>query len=261
MKSPSIPRNPRSWWNLQNTGGLTYHYLARRYGPKLWWNFTHALNQALANWRTPQTQLVLVGPSAGYCLPPALLSRFTRIAAIDLDPLAPALFSRQHPGRQVEWSQHDYFFDRRGAWQPQGPTQLIDDHPEHAILFCNILGQLTRYSERSNFADWRRNFQTALTQINYFSFHDLFSSETRPEWPASIELAQGEFAEGLAELKRRFAAHQNEKRASPRRPEPLLLRDHLTNDLFPVGPRKWELWSITPKAHHIIELRKKFDNS
>ena len=58
------------------TGGLIYHWRAWRYRRSLWRPFIEPLAIWLADWTPAERALLLVGPSAGYCLPAALLERF-----------------------------------------------------------------------------------------------------------------------------------------------------------------------------------------
>ena len=118
-------------------GGLLWHLRALRYR-RHWGPFRTAITQWLATWPHGREHLLLLGPSAGWCLPTAFLTGFRTICAVDLDPLAPWLFNRLHgaglrrAGVRVRWQQADIF---------DTLVTLLRDYPEHAVLFGNMLGQ------------------------------------------------------------------------------------------------------------------------
>ena len=61
------------------TGGLVYHWRALRYRNSLWAPFRQAISRHLDAWDPPEKELVVLGPSAGYTLPPDFLERFDRL--------------------------------------------------------------------------------------------------------------------------------------------------------------------------------------
>lgn len=84
--------------SLSPSGGLTYHLRALRWRRRLWTPFRAQVAAWLAAWQPPCSELLLLGPSAGYTLDPAFLSRFAAIHAVEPDPLAHWLLRRRFPG-------------------------------------------------------------------------------------------------------------------------------------------------------------------
>lgn len=121
-------------------GGVRCHWRAVRHRRRFWAPFVTALADALAPWEPSATHLLLVGPSAGWCLPPSLLARFRAIDALDPDPLARLLFARRFSSlaRRLRSQDDDYLT----SLDPARLHALVADFPSHAILFANVLGQL-----------------------------------------------------------------------------------------------------------------------
>ena len=157
------------------SGGIRYHAraVARQ---RLWAPFAAEVAAWLETWSIPHQQLTLIGPSAGYSLPTTWLNQFKQIQAYDLDPLAPLLFRRRHPGVPVTFHQRDMFWS-----QGQLSSVPIADMPG-PILFCNILGQLPLEGEVSE-PKWElflQQLRTTLKGRSWASYHDLFSVESVP---------------------------------------------------------------------------------
>jgi len=171
------------------SGGLRWHgrALIRRHA--LWKPFREALAAFLARWQPATRSLILVGPSAGWCLPDTFLSRFDRIIAVDPDFWAPLLFRRLHPhARLVDWIRADFFV--------QAP-ELLAREPDAALLFCNVLGQL-RFAGLSDAEITTRlaSLPTLLAGHPWASYHELLSGETDLT-PRALPLAGTPFAEAL----------------------------------------------------------------
>ena len=120
------------------TGGLFWHLRAAVARRSLWAPFRAQLEDWLASWVPPSRKLLLVGPSAGWCLPDSFLTRFDHLQAVDIDPAAPSFFRLLHGGALhsagvgLTWSQLDFFAD---------PASVLAAHPDAAVLFCNVAGQ------------------------------------------------------------------------------------------------------------------------
>jgi len=123
---------------LTPSGGLEWHLRALRRRHRLWAGFRDELDRWLAAWRPAAHDLLLLGPSAGWCLPGGFLTRFRRVDAVDLDPLAPLLFRALH-GRALAAAGATFGFVRADALD--GLDRLLAHHPDHAVLFANLLGQ------------------------------------------------------------------------------------------------------------------------
>lgn len=98
--------------SLSPSGGLTYHLRALRWRRRLWAPFRAQVAAWLAAWQPPCSELLLLGPSAGYTLDPAFLSRFAAILFANLlgqvhDTAATAALARQlWAGQRVKVADH-----------------------------------------------------------------------------------------------------------------------------------------------------------
>jgi len=201
------------------TGGLRWHMraFARRAG--LWAPFRFALAQWLETWRPNADRLLLVGPSAGWCLPTSFLARFSQISAVDLDPAARVLFGLNHAalrGRLV-WRTEDFFADR---------ARILEEHADRAVLLCNLAGQR------------RFRLRAALEGRDWASFHDLMSGPCAfaPLWPRSLDARpDGE------RLLRDYGLDGE-------------WLDHLTADLLPPAQARMILpWRFKRDRLHLVE--------
>ena len=228
------------------TGGLIYHWRAARFAKTLWNPFRAALETWLSNWTPPERKLIVVGAGGGYMLPPAFLSRFDAVLAVDIDPVARLIFRRRFRsiGISIQCDGRDYF---RFPGTSAAPFQdLLRREPEAAVLFSNIWGQVGFLAENdierdAMFRFWEQELPRLLAGRSWASYHDRYSG---------IGAAAGDrpFVSG-----RRLAG------------EALILRfcnanaggvwtDHLTGSLFPeAAPYAYFLWRLTPRSVHIIE--------
>lgn len=176
-RSISGHRAPLSPRLFDLSGGLRWHARALARRSNLWAPFRFELADSLSHWIPPQDKLLLIGPSAGWCLPGAALQRFSHIHAIDIDVCAQFLFRRVHAralqGLDLTWSCMDFFHD---------PQNVLDAFPDHAILLCNVAGQ-----RRFHHADWQAAevemaaLQGLFAERHWASFHDLFSGSCADE--------------------------------------------------------------------------------
>lgn len=226
-------------------GGLVYHTRALRHAGSLWAPFRGAVARWLARWETPTTTLILIGPSAGYCLDTPFLTRFTRIVAIDPDPLAPRLFRKRHSAaltadRQLTWSPVDHFTNG----DTLGLRALFDAHEGAAVLLCNFLGQLHLVLPDDKteplLAHWRDALAPLLAAHPWASFHDRVSGELLLDFDQPLELPQRVDDEAL--LDRFYHGQQGE------------LVDHRTGGFFTADRRHTYLhWQLSPQRWHLIE--------
>ncbi|MBV8167011.1 MAG: hypothetical protein JO021_09485 [Alphaproteobacteria bacterium] len=161
---------------LTPSGGLEWHLRALRRRHRDWADFRGALADWLDAWRPAQPGLLLLGPSAGWCLPDAFLARFRRLDAVDLDPLAPLLFRALH-GRALAAAGATLAFARRDALDDL--DALLARHPDHAVLFANVLGQ--RRLHRSDVAHTEAELAALSGRLHgraWASFHDRLSGRT-----------------------------------------------------------------------------------
>lgn len=232
---------------MSPSGGLLYHLRALRYGSELWQPFRSALAAWLATRLPWRGELILVGPSAGHCLPLVELGRFERLLVLEPDPLARLWLARRLPSVRVDVEPRDLLLGPLLSGRP-GLDALLERRPSAAVLFCNVLGQLHFGLSDEQQASLERAFVTRVLPLlesrSWASFHDRWSlergvDETQPAWldferyPADRELAEAWFgARGPA----------------------LSLLEHATGKLFPAGlPRRYFSWQLTPTALHVVE--------
>jgi hypothetical protein len=242
-----------SWWHgvgsLANpAGGLRYHWRALRHRRGCWRPFVAALGDWLGGWRAAADHLVLVGPSAGWCLPETALARFASLTGLEPDPLARHLFVRRFPALapRLRWHTADYLAPADGDFSVERLRALVRDFPAHAFLFCNVLGQLPYLhpaaAARPSFGLWKRALAAVLADRPFASFHDRLSGAcvARPDalgTTLAVPLATAELAE------RYLVAGA----------DPVEVEDHDTGDLFPGRTRTLLAWEITPGWTHLVE--------
>ena len=208
---------------MYSSGGWWWHVRALRYRSALWAPFQAAVRDWLSVWEPTQRKLLLVGPSAGHTLPLDLLQkRFDHIVACEPDPLARYWLQRRLRSiRYVSVPRLD----------ATGIARLAHDHPDTAILFCNVLGQIPTPA-----AGWL-DALAPLAGHDWASFHDLLST-ARP--PDRIALSAGDET-CLDEI----AAHYWQGGV-------LELTDHQTFGLGDPPTRSHTLWRLTPRQWHVI---------
>lgn len=230
------------------SGGLPYHFKAFRYGHSLWYDFRFQLRDWLNDFKPQSEQLLLFGPSAGYFLPDPLLHHFQEIIVFDPDPTARLLFKWQHSKISITKWIHE---DRLSHWEngkcsSEPFEKTLKVYPNAAILFCNVLGQIPLIhreeikAHETEFAQWQKDVTTLLLKREFASFHDMYSGSKKFLLPKpGAVIKPGEQARFYFDEK---AAGNN-----------FTLTDHLTNGLFQNLPRRYFVWSVTPKQHHLIE--------
>jgi hypothetical protein len=214
-------------------GGLSYHLKALRYY-RNWTNFRSDLQRWLEGWGISKEEIFLIGPSAGYTLPPPWLNTFKSRTAIEPDPIARLAFSQRFGKTNwltTKWFKVDYA-SLSGFFSLKEFEKLCHEHPKAPFLFCNILGQLPvlyRNEVRNNptaFESWKRDFAELLRERTFASYHDIFSSDR-------------DFV--LLGSDREWAGGSN-------------IVDHQTSDLFSsFSDRCYFKWPLTPQKYHLIE--------
>jgi hypothetical protein len=241
-----VASSRRSAWGsaLSRSGGLAYHFAAWRHG-HLWADHQAATAQFLGAWQTSEQKLVLVGTSAGYSLSNALFERFSEVRASEPDPVARRLFRRRFPEVQIQWLDDDFVSPRNGAMSVAGLTELRALFADHAVLFCNILGQLPfLFAEASGegFARYLGEIPSALQGASWASYHDRVSGP----WPPSVSGLAFDSAVGTDAL-------VNAAFTPLAGGQSLAFSDHQTGPLAPDLPRQMWLWQRTPGDFHLIE--------
>lgn len=219
---------------LRRSGGLRWHLRAIRHR-RLHEPFKRAVAGFLGAWNPVATELIIVGPSAGWCLPRPFLQRFSRLLLIDLDTSAPFFFSLRH-GRALR---------RRGveiAWRHEDFVRclpaVLAARPSAAVLFCNVLGQLAL--ERDDYERCLALLPDRLAGRSWASFHDRFSAVLPAGGPDDPPPFVSHAPMDEAMLRR--LAHGGE------------WTDHGTGGVLPAGTLRHHLpWRIIPQRLHWIE--------
>ncbi len=227
------------------SGGLAWHAKAMLRHKRLWANFLGRIEQFLLDWHAalkedeyhPTKGLLLIGPSGGWSLPKSgFLEQFDSIVAIDPDPLAERIFKKRHPVRS----------DQEFVWVPSTfervlPALLIR-YPNHAVLFCNVLGQLRYQPEKSiERIEFELNqVKQALQGRHWASFHDRISGPTETTIAGALEFFEPQRVL-TSDLGRRVASGGE-------------WLDHLTEQVLPdaVG-RRLIAWPISKIRTHWVE--------
>ncbi len=247
-----------SW--LNPAGGLRYHLRGLRHGNRLWWPFRFALAEWLYTWQPPERRLVLVGPSAGYCLEPLTLERFDEIVCLEPDPVARFLFSRRLRRAPLE-RQPRLRFETRDLIleEPARLAAFLAELGDAALLFSNFLGQLRVLLGSTSRLDARleavkRGVVEALEGRSWASFHDRVSGALQPDGRASLSFERRLSDEELTGTY--FGGHTLDSDVQDIIGEvgdkPLF--DHLTEGLFPADrPHRYFVWELEPGQFHLIE--------
>lgn len=210
---------------LHPSGGLTYHLRAWRYRQRLWHGYRTQVAEWLHGWQPDSRQLLLIGPSAGYSLAEDFLAGFARISVLEPDPLARALLRRRFPGIRFDF-----------ASRLHHPTRLIEDFPDAAWLFCNLLGQAWTDTPA---ATWHAELHAALAGRIWASYHDLVSTARPPDSTGRLDLP------GLVALDELLGHFWQGGE--------LIVDDHDSYGLFPHLARSYTVWPLYPGRYHLVE--------
>jgi hypothetical protein len=225
-------------------GGIRYHLRALRHRERSWRPFRAALETWLSEWHPKASKLAIIGPSGGYCLPLAPLSRFERLIVFEPDPIARWVLRRRLGPRSVQFVAHDVWIEpllRGGSL----PVPLLQD--DTALLFTNFIGQLPFLVPPEQWNVWRatwcRQLWPLLARVPWASFHDRVSGSVAPRVSGRVISAQ------------RFSDEQVRELYEPSPQGQIIeLLDHSSHELLPEG-RSYEYfhWPLTANAHHLIE--------
>jgi hypothetical protein len=140
----------------------------------------------LQEWAPQNPRLLLIGPSAGWTIPAGFLQRFAVVDVLDPDPLARLLLKKRFASTAFRFGDIDLFGSN-------GLAALASVYQDHALLFCNVLGQLAPVDDREAEV-WCGRLRKALTGLNWASYHDLVSCARPPhasharDFPAETSL-------------------------------------------------------------------------
>lgn len=214
-------------WLLHPTGGLVWHMRAQIHRRR-WQPLLDIVSVWLQQWQPPSSKLILLGPSAGWTLPPDFLPRFEHITAIEPDPLARWLLCRRFATARID-------FDRLDITRTGQLSALLQRYPDHALLFCNVLGQIGPADDGS----WCHSLRETLRHRHWASYHELISTRHVPQNQNTLEL-NGDMP--LDEMIRCFWQHPY-----------LEVNDHATH---PLGQHKQTSllpWQLTRNDWHLLQ--------
>jgi hypothetical protein len=220
-------------------GGVVYHLRALKYSSRLWQPFRLQLETWLQGWNPPEKRLVLIGPSAGYSLNRAWLSRFDEIICLDPDRLAKTLFIARLRPHKLIWSLENYLELKTPKEQMQGFGKFIESYSDSAVLFSNFLGQLHLMTDTW---PWKTGVTQILNGHSWASYHDRVSGPLPPKFTppyrSTARLSDALIIEKLY--------------STP--PEDVELIDHDTDGFFPKAREHTYLtWQLRPHWYHLIE--------
>ena len=166
----------RDLWHAGGTGGLNWHVHAYASSSK-WLGTSSEIERFLQQVRPNAKDLVLVGASAGWMMPPSWLARFERIDAYDIDPLAAHLFRWRH-GKVLRTHGVALHMHRQDALASL--PKLLQRHPDACLWFDNLLGQ-HRYRVRDEVQAEQEitALKHQLKDRSWGSVHDLYSGPTQ----------------------------------------------------------------------------------
>lgn len=226
------------------TGGFGYHMSALLYRHTLWRPFVSHLNEWLCREWAPNThELIVFGPSAGWTLEREFLERFSRIIAVEPDPLAGPLLRRRFPRTSIDLIARDdllpWFSNRDDCL-----NGLLEAHPRAAILFANLLGQLELLKPQMarTTDEARAIFLRSLRGREWASYHDMFSSTTPPRESSEHAFMSGPLSAEKAALEFYSPGAR--------------VVDHDT--LWLIEDHDWRplLWQLAPRQYHLIAATK-----
>ena len=232
---------------LSNSGGLFWHAKALLRSNGAWADFRRRVKNFLSDWHDAlQNQeghamsgMILIGPSGGWCLPKiGFLECFPELICIDPDASAKVVFNRRHRASRCPAQARTWIHSTHQLVLPD----LLKRHPHHAVLFCNVLGQL-RYNENRTIEE----IEFELNQLKFIlqgrhwaSFHDRISGKGLIRWVVEREF-----------LESRAISNQNLVRRVASTGEWL---DHLTEKVLPsANHRRLICWPISQRRLHWIE--------
>jgi hypothetical protein len=229
------------------SGGLVYHLRALRYRAGPWAPYRAALAHWLERCLPLADELVLVGPSAGHCLPLVWLGHFERLLVLEPDPLARRLLQLRLPHARLVLEHRDLLLSPLLSGG-SGLDAVLARRPRASVLFCNLLGQLhwdLPEEEQQRFrSEFRRRVVPLLAGRAWASFHDRWSIDGAPSATLGSSL--------------RFPRLPSDDELSiacfgASGPTVTAL-DHGTSQLFPEAlPRHYFAWPLTPRALHVVE--------
>lgn len=239
---------------LNPAGGLRYHFRGYRYAETLWAPFRFALAEWLYAWEPPEKKLVIVGPSAGWCVPPFLFERFDEVLCLEPDPFAHFLFRRRLARAPLDARPRLVFDEEdRLIEHPERLIELFAAGGDRAVLFSNVLGQLRVLGVTSDSDPRLERIRAAVKEVthgrSWASFHDRVSGAIEPVLEGRLDTD-----ERLTDADLRATFYLGERETGVRGETDPMLVDHFTRGFFPERrPHAYFSWTLMPGAFHLIE--------
>ena len=228
------------------TGGLSWHVHAH-FARTRWQPSVQLIEQFLAAVEPKSDHLLLIGGSAGWMMPHSWLSRFKRIDAYDIDPLAPWLFDWRH-GRRLVAQGTALNHHRLDALQAL--PELLAAHPQACIWFDNVLGQHRyRVQDEVRVEAELAKLKLALKGRHWGSLHDVWSGPTDGRLlPAGLNV----WSHHVPAKRGADAAFSQKLLASVGAQD--VWHDHLTTQVFSAEtPTTWLPWAFKPNYWHWLQ--------
>jgi hypothetical protein len=227
----------------------------------LWAPFRWHLGEWLYGWDPPEPKLVVVGPSAGWCIQPFFFERFEEVLCLEPDSIAHFLFRRRlerapldrRPKLRFEASDHLLADPGRllGLLEREGPT---------ALLFSNVIGQIrvllgNQSEEDEPFRAVRAGVRSALSGRSWASFHDRVSGKPEPALAGAFTNEQRLDDAEIIELFYPVLEGSRARAIEAGGRGDLL--DHLTAGFFPAElPHTYFSWQLLPGLFHLVEATR-----
>lgn len=214
---------------LNPAGGLVYHLRAMRSSDQ-WRDYRSHVRRFLTAWNPPTTEILLVGPSAGYSLPKGWLKTFNHVVGLEVDPAARMLFDRRH-SLKTQWIKTASFDADLSSF-----GTVLEEFPNAAVLFCNFLGQLPVLYPDADLESLHSELRTMLAGRTWASYHDRLS---------------GDF--GVADREQFYFESPDATQLASDWGLTGELMDHETAVLSAGLPCRVFPWRLTAQATHLIE--------
>jgi hypothetical protein len=222
---------------MNRSGGLFWHARAwRRQGA--WRGTCQHIRQWLEQVHPNSSQLVIIGASAGWMMPSPWLQGFDRVSTVDIDRWAAPLFRMRHglalksSGTQLRCETGDALGDLQ---------TLLAAHPDAAVLFDNVLGQLRFMHDSVDEAvSCLDMIKQRLVGREWGSLHDAYSGAVRRGGMTRKKLVTFQSLQAVAAvptlsgdagvpIEHGLAPFANQLEAEGE------WLDHLTSQVFPAG--------------------------
>lgn len=233
---------------MNRTGGLLWHWRAWQRQSQ-WQGACDDIGQWLGQVQPVRRELLIIGASAGWMMPVRWLQGFKKITTFDIDSWAAPLFRWRH-GRQLQASGTELTCCTSDALTPL--DAVLRAHPQAAVLFDNVLGQLRFQQPSIDLASAQIDkISRSMRAREWGSVHDAYSG---PVYPASLAA-------------RALRGHPSVRVAHPspaQNPEIAQFSaqfnargdwlDHLTANLFPSGTTVHHIaWPYAPNYSHWLQ--------